>query len=828
MNRDHTSARPGTPASSAASVLQYVVDNIPYLIFWKDRQSVYLGCNKNFAALDGKLDPRELIGRTDFDMTWKAHAGLYRAGDLETMTRGEAILDKEERSIDPAGNETIILTSKVPLRDAAGDVTGLLGIIVDITARKRLELELQRAKEVADRAAQAKSDFIANVSHELRTPLTLILGPLGRVLSDPALSDGSRRVLESARRNGARLHELVNDVLDFSKAQAAQLVAHREPVELVRVIRELVEDVRPQAELRRLELRSECALERLDVLLDPKLVERMLLNLLMNALKFTPEGGHVRVCLATEGGVLRLTVEDDGIGVPAAAQATLFEKFTRVDNATTRRQEGAGLGLALVQLFARAHGGDVELVSEEGKGSAFTLVLPYQPCQPVAAEPRPSSAQPWRASLAAGRTPAPPSVLELPGKPWVLVAEDNADLRRFTMEVLAGDFSVVGVADGAAAWQELGKRRFEVVVSDLMMPELDGLALTAKIKAHHALCTLPVILVTARGGEGTAKVGLDAGADDYVSKPFAPEELLARVRAAQRMKRLQDELRRRSHEAGAESVASGILHNVGNVLNSVNVSAELVARRCDTSALRSLERLATIWAEACPDTAATVRFLTEDERGRRFGAVLGRLCAELRHEHDELGREAASIVEGVAHASAIVSSELRPGDGQAPAETVEVSALLARAVKLSQHGAGANVDVSVRHGALPVLHVDPHGLLAALVNLLKNAREAVARVPSRPGRIELAASHERERLIVRVTDDGAGIRAEDLPRVFQQGFSTRAQGHGLGLHMSALTLARLGGTIAVQSDGPGRGASFVLELPLERIPESREFRVAVA
>ncbi|MET0414312.1 MAG: PAS domain-containing sensor histidine kinase, partial [Polyangiaceae bacterium] len=316
MNRDHTSSRPGTPASSAASVLQYVVDNIPYQIFWKDRQSVYLGCNKNFAALDGKGDPRELIGRTDFDMAWKEHAHLYRAGDLETMTRGESILDKEERSIDPAGNETIILTSKVPLRNAAGDVTGLLGIIVDITARKRLELELQRAKEDADRAGQAKSDFIANVSHELRTPLTLILGPLGRVLSDASLSDSSRRSLESARRNGARLYDLVNDVLDFSKAQAARLVAQPEPVELVRVIRELVEDVRPQAELRGLELGVECAFESLDALLDPKLLERMLLNLLVNALKFTPEGGHVRVRVAVGDDVLRLTVEDDGIGIP--------------------------------------------------------------------------------------------------------------------------------------------------------------------------------------------------------------------------------------------------------------------------------------------------------------------------------------------------------------------------------------------------------------------------------------------------------------------------------------------------------------------------------
>lgn len=134
-------------------------------------------------------------------------------------------------------------------------------------------------------------------------------------------------------------------------------------------------------------------------------------------------------------------------------------------------------------------------------------------------------------------------------KPWVLVAEDSEDLRQLTMETLASEFSVVGAENGAVAWEELGKRRFDVVVSDLMMPEVDGLELTAKIKAHHAFCTLPVILVTARGGTGTAKRGLDAGADDYLSKPFSPQELLARVRAAHRTHALQEGPRQRSHAA---------------------------------------------------------------------------------------------------------------------------------------------------------------------------------------------------------------------------------------------------------------------------------------
>jgi PAS domain S-box-containing protein len=837
MSQPVESPAPESADASVASVLQYVVDNIPYLIFWKDTNSVYLGCNKNFAALDGKDDSRALVGRSDFDMAWKDLAHLYRAGDLETMARGEAILDKEERSIDPAGNETIILTSKVPLRNAAGEVTGLLGIIVDITARKQLELELQRAKEDADRAAQAKSDFVANVTHELRTPLTLILGPLSRVLADPALSEASRRSLESARRNGFRLYNLVNDVLDFSKAQADQLVAHREPIEIVGAIRDLVLDVQPQAELRKLTLTVETALERLDVLLDPKMLERMLLNLIGNAIKFTPQGGEVQVAIATSEGSLRIAVKDTGIGIPKAALGTLFEKFTRIDNSTTRKQEGTGLGLALVQLFARALGGRVEVESDEGKGSEFTLVLPLERARPASGPPARPSASPTPLEALARRTqmterssrePAPPLVIEgAEGRPWVLVAEDNDDLRQFTMEVLATSFSVVGVANGAAAWRELGKRRFDVVVSDLMMPELDGLALTAKIKAHHALCTLPVILVTARGGDGKAKVGLDAGADDYVSKPFSPEELLARVGAAHRMKTMQEELRQRSHAAGAESVASGILHNVGNVLNSVSVSADVLERKAEVSSLRSLEKLCEIWATECTDDAAAVRFLIEDERGRRFGGALRRLVSELRGEHDAIVGEARSIVESVAHASAIIAGELRSEPRGAPAEAVDLPRLLARAVKLSIQGDGADeIAVDVQLGELPVLYTDPHALLSVLVNLLANAREAIAREPTAAGRIFIQASHSSNRLRVTVSDDGAGIRAEDLARVFEQGFTTRADGHGLGLHMSALALDGLGGSLRAGSEGPGQGATFTLELPLERVPESRAIRAA--
>jgi len=825
MTRASVQPAAATGISSDAAILQYVVDNIPYLIFWKDRNSVYLGCNKNFAALDGKADPRELVGRTDFDMAWKEHAHLYRAGDLATMTGGQAILDKEETSIDPAGNETVILTSKVPLRDARGEVAGILGIIVDITARKRMETELKRAKQVADHAAQAKSDFVANVTHELRTPLTLILGPLSRVLQDPALSDASRRQLESARRNGFRLHNLVNDVLDFSKAEATGVVAHREPVELVSELRTLIGDMQLQAELRQLRLGMSTDLERLDALLDTKLLERMVVNLVGNAIKFTPSGGQVELRLARVGDDVRIAVVDNGIGIPKAALDTLFEKFTQVDDSTTRRHEGTGLGLALVRHFAGALGGRVSVESEEGKGSEFTLLLPFIPCAAGAAnverrEPVAGSlgTHGYRQQIVAEapRAAAGPSVLtSAEHRPWVLVAEDNAELRQFTMETLAKDFSVVGVANGVEAWKALSERRFDVVVSDLMMPELDGLGLTAKIKAHPALRTVPVILVTARGGVGSLTVGLDAGADDYLSKPYASEELVARVRAAYRMRSLQDQLREQARAAGVAVAASGILHNVGNVLNRVSVSADLLQQQA--APVQALEKLGEIWAERCKDAASTVQFLTEDERGQRFGSALQRIIAQLTRAQDSITNEARIIGDGVSHAAAIIGRQLGANAQQHPSEVTDVAELVQKALELSAAGSDEpSVRVRAELDQLPVLYADPHSLLQVFVNLLNNSRQAIARQASPEGEIHILARRDDRDIVVQFRDTGSGIGQEDMSRLFQQGFSTRDGGHGLGLHMSCLTVNAMGGSLHAESPGEGRGATFTVRLPLEQ------------
>jgi two-component system, sensor histidine kinase ChiS len=801
------------------AILQYVVDNIPYLIFWKDRESTYLGCNKNFAALDGRADPKELVGKTDDDMAWKAHADEYRAGDRETMDRGEPILNKEEVSPDGKGGEMVILTSKVPLRNDVGDVIGLLGIIVDITERKRIEVELKRAKEAAELATRARSEFIANVSHELRTPLTLILGPVKEALRDPFLTGDTRQLLERVLRNGLRLYNLVNGVLDFAKAEAGKTSVRSELLDVLDTIGTVVEDVQPLAGSRQIDLRFVPAMGELSAALDPRLLERIVLNLVGNALKFTPAGGRVEVGVSLEGGSIRIDVTDTGVGIAEEAQLRLFQPFAQLDSSATRKHEGTGLGLALVKHFAEAMGGTVRVQSQEGKGSTFTVDLPRH-ATPASGAANPADegdtelgSRSWQHRVAA-LTPSDQRDREPRAgdeRPRVLVADDNPDMRAYIAETLRGDFAVTGVENGQQAWERLQSHRFDLVVSDLMMPELDGLGLTRRIKQHAALGNLPVILLTARGGAEAASSGLDAGADDYLAKPFDGEELCARVRAAVRMSRLQAELRDRSRQAGMASVADGVLHNIGNLLNTITVSAGLVETSLRHSHIDGIHKLAGLLAEHSGDLGS---FLTTDDRGKMIPAFVGRLASRLSAERESAAAEVAQLQEGLVHLKDVVAMH----HSIVPAEIDELFAATdtaETALRLSlPRGSEQAIRIERQLVEVPLLRGDRHKVIQILINLIINARQAL----EASGRDEkvLRLSTERENGSVRftVTDNGVGMAPDVKPKLFSQRFTTKPNGRGLGLHCSALLAEQLGGSLRGDSEGPGLGAAFVLELPL--------------
>ncbi|HEU4407517.1 MAG TPA: response regulator [Polyangiaceae bacterium] len=541
--------------------LREVVDSIPHRVFWKDRNCIWMGGNRNLARDCGVESPRDLVGRTDHDFFAKEHADFFQECDREVMARGEPLLDIEEPQRRPDGSLAYLLTSKVPLRNPAGEVIGMAGIYVDITDRKRLEQERQEALRAAQAAAEAKSNFLAVVSHELRTPLSLILGPLESLLAKTRAEGRGSAELESVLRNALRLKDLVDDVLDFSKAEAGKMSVTWSRCDVGRLVGELVSDAAGAAQAQGVALRADLPpFEPVDC--DPSLLRKIALNLMSNAIKFTPRGGSVTVSLGPSAGgeSYELRVCDTGPGIGEAQVGRLFQRFEQADGTSTRAAEGTGLGLALVKEFAGLLGGEVGVETALGQGSTFWVRLPARREAPAGVEGE-------GVSLRTGKLrpgPEAPAVERAGrGALRVVVAEDSSDMREHVRDVLGDSCRVTLCANGALALKEIENERPDVVVSDVMMPGMDGFELTRKIRENPELRATPVILLTARAGAEAAAEGLEAGADDYVAKPFSGPELIARVRAAARLHALYRELDsshdelRRAHEA-LRQAASGL------------------------------------------------------------------------------------------------------------------------------------------------------------------------------------------------------------------------------------------------------------------------------
>jgi PAS domain S-box-containing protein len=450
------------------------------------------------------------------------------------------------------------VSPRLPLNDAYRAFYDLLaaGVTTAVADARAHEDEKKRAEALAE-LDLAKTAFFSNVSHEFRTPLTLVLGPLEDELAerDAPLPAERRERLETAHRNTLRLLKLVNTLLNFSRAEAGRAHASFEPCDLAADTEELASVFRSAVEKAGLTLTVDCAPLPEPIYVDRSMWEKIVLNLLSNALKHTFEGG-VRVELRWLGDHAELTVADTGIGVSNEELPRLFERFHRVRGARSRTHEGTGIGLALVRQLAELHGGGVEVASEEGKGTAFTVTVPggtdHLPRDRVSAlgrrasEPAQASAyveeslgwvQPERPSAGSSR----PIAGVGDNRPLVLLADDNAGMRTYVARLLAGRYEVVAAPDGAAALAAASERTPDLVLTDVMMPGLDGFGLLRALRGHDATRTVPVIFLSARAGEDASAEGLDAGADDYMVKPFTARDLLARVKTHLELARVRRE-----------------------------------------------------------------------------------------------------------------------------------------------------------------------------------------------------------------------------------------------------------------------------------------------
>ncbi|MBP2232706.1 signal transduction histidine kinase [Azospirillum agricola] len=668
----------------------------------------------------------------------------------------------------------------------AGQMAVLLGNALAYEAERR------RADALAE-LDHAKTLFFSNVSHEFRTPLTLLLGPLEELLPKAAAwdaADGER--LRTIHRNGLRLLKLVNALLDFARIEAGRTLIRFEATDLAAFTADIAGSFRSAVETAGLRFEVACGPLSRTVAIDRDMWEKIVLNLLSNALKHTLAGGiAVRLTESPEG--VALAVSDTGSGIAAEDRERIFDRFHRIASARARTHEGTGIGLALVRELARLHGGDVTLASAVDAGSTFTVSLPWEPDAGRAAEdgqaadlaPTPLRADAFLAE--AGRwgkrredvgpsAPSAPARAAGDGTPArVLIVDDNADMRDYVARLLAPDFAVATAEDGAEALEAVRADKPDLVLSDVMMPRLDGFGLLAALRSDPATRDVPVVLLSARAGEEASVEGLDAGADDYLVKPFSSRELIARVRANLTMARLRREAADAHHDAermrALGQLTSGVAHDFNNLLMVLRGAVHLVGRRTSEPAIRVVLDQAT---EAIERGALMTRQLLSFARRQR----------------------------------------LEPQPLDINERLSELAAVLGRAFP-------ENIRVELSLGDVPAILVDRAELEAALLNLAVNARDAMPQ----GGTLRFETGRSTGALIggepapdglvgIRVIDSGTGMAPDVARRAFEPFFTTKPPGKGTGLGLSQVHgFATQSGGRATVASRPGNGTTITLHLP---------------
>jgi signal transduction histidine kinase/DNA-binding response OmpR family regulator len=404
-----------------------------------------------------------------------------------------------------------------------------------------LEQERQEVRRVQE-LDRLKLKFLTNLSHEFRTPISLIMGPVEQLLSEQSQEKAVNK-LQMIKRNGRRLLNLVNQLMDFRKMEEQELKLHLVEDELVAFVKDVSHSFTDLSERKNIQFAVDSEPGALYVFFDRDKMERILFNLLSNAFKFTLAGGAVSVSLqemeeiAGEGRKwVSIKVKDTGIGMPPEAKEKIFQRFFQHDSIAAVLNQGSGIGLSITREFVNMHGGTIEVESEPGKGSTFTVTLPLMVAKPAAADDGPAILTAGPAvehvetapDTANDISPVPAGISgELP---VILLVEDNDDFRFYLKDNLRNHYNVIEAADGKEGWQKALSGHPQLIVSDISMPVMDGIALTRKLKADKRTSHIPVILLTALTGEGERMEGLGTGANDYITKPFSFEVLIAKIK----------------------------------------------------------------------------------------------------------------------------------------------------------------------------------------------------------------------------------------------------------------------------------------------------------
>ncbi|MDC0711472.1 ATP-binding protein [Stigmatella sp. ncwal1] len=684
------------------------------------------------------------------------------------------------------------LSPRLPLDEAYRGFLQLLSrqVVADVARVRAYEQEKQRAEQL-EALDRAKTAFFSNVSHEFRTPLTLMLAPVEDALADTeeVLAPRQRERLSLVQRNGTRLLKLVNSLLDYSRLEAGRAKVAYQSTDLPAFTAELVSHFESAVRRAGLVLTVELATLGEPVWVDREAWEKVVFNLLSNALKYTFEG-NIAVSLRAEGAEAVLRVRDTGTGIPAQALPHVFERFHRVEGARARSHEGSGIGLSLVQELVKLHGGSVSVHSALEQGSTFTVRVPFgkdhlsrehllpgltEEATQAQATPYIEEAMGWL------RGPVRPEAPSSP-RPRVLVVDDNADMRAYIVGLLQSSFAVEAVEDGLEALEVFRAQPPDLILSDVMMPRLGGFGLLREVRAKAEWKAVPFIMLSARAGEEASVEGLEAGADDYLVKPFSARELLARVRSSLEMARLRREAAVRE---ASELTLQEAVHARDDFLSvaSHELKTPLAALRLQTEAL---ERVLP------PEVRARV--------GERFFSV--------RRQTQRL----AGLIETMLDISRVATGRL-----QLKTEPVDVAALVADGVaQLREEMARQGCSLTLESEASLPGRLDAMRMGQLVQNLLSNAIKYGAGKP-----VEVRLRQQGTVARLEVVDHGIGVAPENRARIFnrfERAVPVRHYGGlGLGLWVSRQVVEAHGGSISV-TDTPGGGATFAVELPLD-VPE---------
>jgi PAS domain S-box-containing protein len=583
--------------TQAAAALAANRHDLPFVLFYLQDASG----DAVLAAQAGADDPAIAVPR----VALAAHA----AWPLERAAQGRApvlVEDVARRAAVPAGpwpepvRDALVLPLALP-HGGGFMVAGLnprrpldeayqawLGLVAQqvasaVAGARSFEEAQQRASALAE-LDRAKTTFFSNVSHELRTPLALMLAPVGDLLDMPGLPEPARQTLALAQRNGHRLHRLVDALLDVSRIEAGGMQARFRPVDLAASTRELASFFDSAVRRAGLRLQIDCGALPQPVYVDAGMWEKIVFNLLSNAIKYTPAGA-VRVVLKPAGSGVRLEVQDTGVGMSPEDHARVFDRFYRAERTGGRSVEGTGIGLSLVAELVRLHGGTVQVESRPGGGSTFGVDLPWgrahlPPDQVDESAAEAAAHRPphgWLEEID-GWTPAPAAAGDaiaaeadrLPEETAaasaggthgdILLVDDNADMRTYLSRLLGREHTVRTASDGFQALQRIAERMPDLVLTDAMMSRMDGFALLGRLRAAPATATLPVVVLTADGGEEARLRALDGGADDVLVKPFHGRELLARVSGTLRLAQVRRAAMEREQALRAQ--VEGVLESI--------------------------------------------------------------------------------------------------------------------------------------------------------------------------------------------------------------------------------------------------------------------------